>query len=167
MMEINEQTLTCDALDALNQALCREEDATAFYGELSERTLDGSSAKVFGELADESSAHAEILRKQIDELTKQDRWALPACVLACAIDAEYPPLPHDLASQRKKLAPDATELEAFLFAVERENENYRFYSERADPETDASAKQLYQYLVNESRRRYDLLYGNYMAVAGG
>ena len=160
------EPVTCDALDALNQTLCRQEDAQAFYSEVAERTMNLKGAEVFRELAADAQAQAEIIRDQIRSLTESNQWDLPECVLACDFSPESPRFPHELESQRQELRPDASEMEALLFAIEKVNEHYDYYVGRARAADDAQAKQLYEYLAEQARQRFEMLRLDYDSVSG-
>jgi len=157
--------LRCDPLEALNEALCREQEGYEFYLKAAEWTKNPTGAQRFRTLAGQASVQSELLEAQIEALTLNNTWMLPECVLDCAFDLEAPPYPRDEASLERELRPDASDLDAILFALQAENTNYGYYARQAKTSTDAQARKFYTYLAEQTRTRLDLLMLSYEGVA--
>lgn len=159
------QELTCDPVDALNEALCHEEEGYAFYLKAAERTTNPTGVTTFRSLADDAKMHAEIIQRQLDAFTEGNGWALPECVFDCQADLDKPLYPRGKDGLRKAIRPDESDVDAILFAIGIESDGYGRYSEQAKAATDAQAKSFYEYLAEEARSHYDLLRLNYESLA--
>ncbi|MBN1248203.1 MAG: hypothetical protein JXC32_11135 [Anaerolineae bacterium] len=151
------EQITCEPLEALNDALCHEEEARLFYQRASERTQDPSGAKMFADLADTAAAHIEILEKQVDTLTNEERWDLPECVFSCEADVEAPLFPRGREALEQTIRENTDDTEAVLFALETVNNTFELYRKHAMTSEDPMARQLYQYLADQARTQRDLL----------
>jgi rubrerythrin len=158
-------TMTCDPLDALNEALCHENEGHAFYLKAAKLTIDPKGAETFRSLAEDALLHAGIIEHQIDALQKSDEWALPECVFDCAADLDKPLYPRGKAIERA-IRDDATEMEALLFAIKTENDSFDLYSRHAAQANDAHARRFYEYLAEEARAHFNLLMLNYESLSG-
>ena len=160
-----ETRLSCDPLEALNDALCREQEGHAFYLKAAERTENPGGAGMFRTLADATSVQIELLEAQIEALTQNNTWMLPTCVLECEFDLESPPYPRDRATFEREIRPDASEADAVLFALQAENTNYSKYVQEAKATENDEARQFYTYLAENTRTQMDLLMLNYEGLA--
>jgi rubrerythrin len=163
------EQLTCDPIDALNEALCHEEEGRAFYLKAAQRTIDPKGADMFCSLADDAKMHAEIIQRQLDAFSEGNGWALPECVFDCQADLDNPLYPRGKGALEQTIRPDDSDLDAILFAIKTENDSFSLYSEHAKSSTDAQAKSFYEYLAEESRTHFNLLMLNYesLSSAGG
>lgn len=156
MAEMEEQ-ITCEPLEALNDALCHEEEARLFYQKAAERTKDPKGAQMFLDLADTAASHIEILEQQVDTLTDEDRWALPECVFSCEADLDAPLFPRGREALEETIRENTDDTEAVLFALETVNNTFELYRKHALSSEDEMARQLYQYLADQARTQRDLL----------
>jgi hypothetical protein len=122
---------SCDPLEALNDALCREQEGREFYLKAAEKTKNSRGAEMFRSLAKEVSAQIDLLESQIDALTKDNTWMLPECVLACEYDLEHAPYPRDPKTFEKEIGRDTNEFDAILYALQAEHTNYGAYLDSA------------------------------------
>lgn len=156
-----ETGLSCDPLEALNEALCHEQEGYEFYFKAADRTEDPNGTMMFLSLADIASIQVELLESQINALTENNTWMLPECVLDCAFDLETAPFPRDRVSFEREIRPDASELDAIIYALQAENTNYSTYVKQAKASANREAQQFYTYLAEQTRTRMDLLMLNY------
>jgi rubrerythrin len=157
--------MTCDPLNALNEALCNENEGRAFYLKAAGLTVDPKGSKMFRSLADDAALHAGIVERQIKAIKEGDVWSLPECVLDCTADLEQPLYPRG-AQIEKAIRADATETDALLMAIKIENDSYDLYSRHATEADDADARRFYQYLAEEARAHFNLLMLNYESLSG-
>ncbi|MBN1642845.1 MAG: ferritin family protein [Anaerolineae bacterium] len=157
--------LTCDPLDALNEALCHEQEGQAFYQKAAKRTVDRKGVEMFRSLADDAALHIDIVQRQIDALTEGDAWLLPECVFDCRADLEAPLYPRGEQALKEAIRPDASDLDALLFALKTENDSFDLYRRHALASEDARARQLYEYLAEEARSHFNLLMLNYESLS--
>jgi rubrerythrin len=157
--------LTCDPLDALNEALCHEQEGQIFYQNAAQRTVDAEGAKMFRSLAEDATLHSEIVQRQIDALTEGEEWLLPECVFDCQADLDKPLYPRGEQALKEAIRPDASDLDALLFALKTENDSFDLYRRHASASQDERARQLYEYLAEEARSHFDLLMLNYESLS--
>jgi rubrerythrin len=157
--------LTCDPLDALNEALCHEQEGQAFYKKAAQRTVDAKGANMFHSLAEDAALHIEIVQRQIDALAQGEPWLLPECVFECQTDLETPLYPRGEQALKKAIRPDASDTDALLFALKTENDSFDLYRRHASAAQDPRARQLYEYLAEEARSHFNLLMLNYESLS--
>jgi rubrerythrin len=160
---------TCDPINALNEALCHEEEGRAFYLKAAERTVDPKGAETFRSLAEDAKMHAEIIQRQLDAFGEGNGWNLPECVFDCQADLDKPLYPRGEDALERTIRPDDSDLDAILFAIKTENDSFNLYREHFGSATDAQAKSFYEYLAEEARAHFNLLMLNYesLSSAGG
>lgn len=155
----------CDSLEALNDALCREQESHDFFIKASKRTLNTKGAEMFLDLAEQAQVQIHILEDQIEALTANNIWMLPECVLACKYDLETYPYPRDIKTFNKEIRPDLNDMNAIIYALSAENANYGVYIELAKITQNSEARQFYTYLAEHARLRIDMLMLNYEFVS--
>ncbi len=155
---------TADAArQALERALCLEVDGEEFYRQSAERTTDAGGRAMFLELAGQEAEHQALIRHQIASLQASGRWAADARITPTACDLTQSLFPQG-AARAKATGPRANELEALWFALEKENESYELYRQRALEAGDPAATALYQYLMAAEREHFNTLMTNYEAI---
>lgn len=159
------EQMTCDALDALNEALCQENEGHEFYLKAAELTVDPKGAETFRSLADDARLHAGMIQRQIDALEESDEWSLPECVFDCQADLEKPLYPRGDKIEQA-ISADANEMDALLMAIKTENDSFDLYSRHAAESDDANARRFYEYLAEEARTHFNLLMLNYESLTG-
>jgi rubrerythrin len=158
-------TETNAALDALKKALVLEQNGQRFYLEATERTADPKGANMFRSLADDEVIHAKVIQRQIDALAEGGNWVSPEGVDEVKADLETPLFPEGKVELEKAIRPDASDLDALLFALKIENDSFNLYAEQAKVAKDPNAKRLYEFLVDAERTHFDLLMLNYESLS--
>jgi hypothetical protein len=148
------------ALDALKQAIELETKGHEFYLKTAQRVTDPTGAEMFRSLADDEVLHKNILNRQLESLTGGKGWILPEGVGKHKADLETPLFPEGKALETA-VQPDASEMNALLFAIGIENDSFNLYAEQARAAQDANAKQIYEFLVDAERTHFNLLMLNY------
>ena len=152
---------TNTALAALNQAIELELEGQRFYLEAAERTSNPKGAEMFRSLADDEVIHERILRRQLDALDKGEGWILPEGVAEVTSDLTAPLFPEGEEAFQKTVRPDASDLDALLFALQIENESFNLYRELAQTTDDPNGKRMYEYLADAERGHFEQLMLNY------
>jgi len=153
------------AVVALQKAYKLERDGQEFYTQAAERTVDPKGAEMFRSLADDEVLHAQIIQRQMDSLAEGQGWASAADLDVGDVDLDAPLFPEGKVALDKAIRPDASDLDALLFALKIENDSFSLYVEQAKSATDANAKRMYEYLVGAERTHFDLLMTNYEAIS--
>lgn len=158
-------TDTGAAIDALRQALELERSGYRFYTEAAERTLDARGSEMFRSLADDERMHRQVIERQIDALSAHEGWVLPVDIKDLEVDLAAPLFPKGKVDLEKAVQPDASDLDALLFALKIENDSFDLYAEQARAAQDPNARRLYEYLVDAERTHFNLLMLNYESLS--
>jgi len=142
-------------LEPLRQGMINEIRGRKLYLEAAERCDDPAGAKMFESLASDEDQHLEILQQQYSAVTKSGKWLS----LDDARDATEPPPDLDLFPEGAEdlLPPDADDLKALEVAMGYEKRGYDLYKAAAAAATDLAAKAMYEFLVQEESRHYELV----------
>jgi rubrerythrin len=157
------------ALAALNQAIELEVKGQRFYLEAAERTTNPKGAEMFRSLADDEVIHERILRRQLDALTQGEGWVpvlsmvegLPEDVAEVKADLTTPLFPEGEEAFQKVVQPDASDMDALLFALQIENESFDLYRKMAEKTNDPNGKRMFEHLAEAERGHFELLMLNY------
>ena len=79
-------------------------------------------------------------------------------------DLVTPLFPEGKLELEKAIQPDASDLDALLFALKIENDSFNLYAEQAQAAQDPNARSLYEYLVDAERTHFNLLMLNYESL---
>ena len=147
------------ALQALRQAMRLEEDGYEFYTEAAERTADPRGREMFLSLADDEELHLRTVQDQYEALSSGKGWLSFSDE---EMDIELVGLGEPLFPPEKEaVSPEASDIDALLFALQIENESYEFYGKAAAETADPAGKAMYQYLADQERTHFDILMLNY------
>jgi rubrerythrin len=155
---------TSAAVNALQQALELERSGYRFYTEAAERTVDPKGGEMFRSLAGDEMMHQQVIERQIDALSADGGWVLPEGAKDVAVDLESLLFPEGKINFEKAIQPDASDLDALLFALKIENDSFDLYTAQAKAAKDPNAKSLYEYLVDAERTHFNLLMLNYESL---
>jgi rubrerythrin len=158
------EQITCDPLDALNEALCHEQEGRQFYLKAIERTVDPKGQATFRSLAEDAQLHIEIIQRQIEAFERETGWSLPECVFDCQADLDEPLYPRGKKALEAAVALDDSDLDALLFAIKTENDSFDLYTRHARSSADGQARAFYEYLAEEARAHFNLLMLNYESI---
>ena len=157
-------TDTKAALTVLQQALELEQRGYEFYVLAAARTVDSTGKAMLLSLADDEVLHQKAIQRQIDSLGQGGGWALPEDLPTVDADLSSPLFPAGKVELQKAIQPDASDLDALLFALKIENDSFALYAEQAKQATDPNAKRLYMYLVDAERAHFNMLMNNYESL---
>jgi len=157
-------TDTSAAVTALQQALELERSGYRFYTGAAERTVDPKGSEMFRSLAGDEMLHEQIIKRQIDALGQDRGWVLPEGAQDIKVDLAAPLFPEGKVELDKAIQPDASDVEALLFALKIENDSFDLYTKQAKAAQDPDAKRLYGYLVDAERTHFNLVMLNYESI---
>ena len=150
------------ALRALRQAMRLEEDGHKFYTEAAERTADQHGRGMFLSLADDEKLHLRIVQDQYEALSTGQGWVSFSEALELKpVDVDKPLFPVEGQALDKAIGPEASDTEALLFAIQKENESYELYRKAATETADPAGQDMYQRLASYERVHFDILMLNY------
>ena len=150
------------ALQALRQAIRLEQDGYKFYAEAAERMADPRGREMFLSLADDEKLHLRIVRDQYEALNAGKGWVSFSEVLDLKpVDLDKPLFPPGGEAVEKAIAPETSDTDAMLFAMQKENESYELYRKAATETDDPTGKDMYQRLASYERVHFDVLMLNY------
>ena len=150
------------ALQALRQAIRLEQDGYKFYTEAAERMADPRGREMFLSLADDEKLHLRIVQDQYEALSAGKGWVSFSEALEVEpVDLDEPLFPPERAALEKAIGPEASDTDALLFAMQKENESYELYRKAAAETDDPTGKDMYQRLASYERVHFDVLMLNY------
>jgi len=152
------------ALSALQQALALEEKGLKFYQEAAKRTVDPRGAAMFRSLADDEKLHRQVVQRQIDSLGKGQGWARLNEIGDVHADLQTPLFPAGKLALEKAIRPDASDIDAILFALKIENDSFDLYASQAKATQDPNAKRMFEFLTDAERSHFNLLMLNYESL---
>ncbi|GAB4403342.1 MAG: hypothetical protein Kow00123_14360 [Anaerolineales bacterium] len=146
-------------LEPLRQGMINEIRGRAFYLEAAKRSAHPAGAKMFTSLAHDEEGHLQVLQQQYQAITKKGQWL----TLEDARKGTEPPPELNLFPEGtgKDLPDDADDLKALELAMGFEKRGYELYKRAAESSQDLTAKAMYEFLVQEESRHYDLLQNSY------
>jgi len=74
---------------------------------------------------------------------------------------DKPLFPPESADLEKAIGSEASDTDALLFAMQKENESYELYRKAATETADPAGKEMYQRLASYERVHFDILMLNY------
>jgi rubrerythrin len=150
------------ALQALHQAIRLEQDGYKFYTEAAERTADPRGREMFESLADDERLHLRIVQDQYEALSAGKEWVSFSEALELKpVDVDKPLFPPEREALEKAIGPEASDTDALLLAIQKENESYELYRGAAAETADPAGKDMYQRLASYEHVHFDILMLNY------
>ena len=150
------------ALQALRQAMRLEEDGYRFYTQAAERTADPRGKEMFLSLADDEKLHLRIVQGQYEALSSGKGWlSFSEDLELKPVEVDKPLFPPGKEAVERAVSPEASDTDALLFAMQKENESYELYRKAAAETADPSGKDMYQRLASYERTHFEILMLNY------
>lgn len=153
------------ALNALKQALELEKEGHQFYQKAANRTIDPKGAAMFRSLADDELKHQQMIQRQIDALTKGQDWLDLNEIGDVQVDLQTPLFPAGKLEIEKAIQPDASDMDALLFALKIENDSFDLYAKQARVSQDLNAIHMFGSLAAAERTHFNLLMLNYESLS--
>ncbi len=152
------------ALDILQQAAEKEQDARRFYLDAAGQTGDPRGQEMYRFLADEEAIHLRVVQIQIKALSEGQGWIASPEVQPTA----FQPIPTLFQSPREKLRerirPDDRDLDALIVALEIEDLSFKGYSQAHEQTSDPLGKQILGYLARAEQNHFNLVMQNYESL---
>jgi len=139
--------------DIIKSAIKMEEEGREFYKKAEGCTKDPFGKKMYASLAEDEVRHRELLERLLKN----------APPTAKELDV---PLPKDrlrsvFASTDKtvceRIPSTAGDIEAITFAMGKETESYKMYSDAAKQATDTPVKAMFERMAREENQHYEIL----------
>ncbi|MFC1576965.1 ferritin family protein [Candidatus Omnitrophota bacterium] len=144
--------------DALKQALDMEKKGYEFYNEMSEKSENDITKKTFAFLAKDEMLHLDSIKKFHEAVGADEKT--PAFDLNAAKKdrgtdrAIFSERLSDLTEKIKRADDDK---KAFDFAMEFENNGYRYYQNMLKEAKDENLIRLLNFLIEEENEHYELI----------
>jgi rubrerythrin len=153
-----------DAITALEEAKCMEQEGQAFYRKAAQQTRDEKGRQVFLSLVADEVHHERLIQRELDSLVQAGEWTPLPDVSPASCDLTEPIFPQGRAGLAKAVEADAGESEALLVALEMENNSYDLYRRRAAASTNTAERTMYEFFADQERNHFDLLMSNYQSM---
>jgi len=150
MSPIDEKTL-----EPLRQGMINEIRGHTFYLEAAKRSKHAAGTKMFESLARDEEMHLKVLEQQYHAITKQGQWLTMDD--ARKAKAPAPKLNLFPTGVEKQLPAGADDLKALEIAMGFEKRGYDLYKTAAESSADLTARAMYEFLVQEEGRHYELI----------
>ena len=144
--------------EVLRDALEMEEKGHKFYVEAGQKNLNNITKKTFKFLADSEILHIETIKNFHNTLKEEGE--LPSIELSNIKNKRLEDLnifSKNIASLKEKIKPNDDEGKILKFAMEFENNGYRYYENMLKQAKDEKLITFLKFLLQEESRHYDLL----------
>ncbi len=139
--------------ETVEKAIKMETDAVKFYKEASQKTSHPFGRKMFEGFVKDEARHLRMLEDILKGLDIDPH-------VQCLGDVRT--VFSDLRDQMlERIAATTDEKEAIRIAMKMEQEGYRYYKEALENATDPTEKRLFEVLMKEEERHYQLLNNTY------
>ncbi|MCX8012174.1 MAG: ferritin family protein [Desulfobacterota bacterium] len=134
-------------LEALSQALKREEEGRAYYQKALMNTTNELGKRMFEFLVRAEESHIQKIKQIYDSLENSVKWANiisnPIEKSGKAVCAEI------ISSFKEDIKGEVDDIQALKIALKMEDESIKFYQCQAEATEDLAEKKFYLLLVNE------------------
>jgi rubrerythrin len=165
------------ALAVIRRAIHNEVAGQRFYNDASFYCVDPWAKDMFAGLAREEENHTQLLLAEYESLSSTGQWLDPDAVIASGVGVDITKFtfPDDEAAEElfppQWSAADAIDrrgddLAALAFGIQMEQQAIALYEQEADSRADPAAQKAYGFLVDEERRHYRELKGQWERLAG-
>ena len=143
--------------EALSMAIEMEKEGRDFYLKTADKSADQMTREVFEFLANEELKHIEAIKTFYDNEIAGEKTD---------IDKVLPDQTPEVARQaifnlfkglEQKVPSDKPDMEAYAFARDFEKNGEKFYRQAAAKATDAEVKKLFEFLVEEELRHFQMI----------
>jgi rubrerythrin len=164
-------------LAVLQQAIHNEIAGQRFYSDASFYCLDPWAKELFASLAREEERHTQLLLIEYQSLETKGQWIEPDQALLSNTWVDITRFTFSDDEPAHELFPSqwsanqavdrrADDLAALAFGIGMEQQALALYGEQLERNTDAAAREAYQFLVEEERRHYRQLKDQWERLAG-
>jgi len=141
---------------ALKDAIDMERKGYQFYNMISKRALNKVTKKTFGSMADYEMLHIESIKNFYN--AKRNKGEFPAFSIGRPVKKrinERRIFSRTINELRGKVSPSDDDKRACEFAMEFENEGYRFYRDMLRKAKDKNLRKLLNFLLEEESGHFE------------
>ena len=160
------QKETGNALEILRGAMQLEREGRDFYLKAAEATRDEKARETFTILADDEEKHYNLVKRQHDALSMDNRWIDLPEVRRVRIDLDRPLFPKGKEALERVVTPRSSDLDALLFGLDIENRSYDLYRRAALETRGTPGRAMFEFLAAQERGHFDILMMRYEYLAG-
>lgn len=153
------------ALAILKRAMQIEQEGNEFYLAAARTTQDQNGQDIFRALADDEQRHFDLIRRQYQSLTRNNRWA-KSQINPAPVDLGKPLFPGGRQALQKAVTSQSNGRDALLFGLEIERKSYDLYRAAVTDAANSLGKAMFEFLAGEERGHFDILMIRYDAVFG-
>ncbi len=151
--------------EALRGALEMEEKGQAFYRKAAEESRNDVAKKTFKFLADDELLHIETIKNFYK--TMKEKGDFPLVELSGIKSKRFKNFGiflKSMSSLKEKIKSDDDEKKALKFAMEFENDGYKYYEDMLKKTKDEKLIKFLKFLLDEESHHYDLLKNTYSYI---
>lgn len=154
------------ALTILERAMDIEQEGQGFYLKASQTTRDEKGREIFATLAGDEQKHYNLIRRQYDALTKEEKWREFPEIKPITSSLERPLFPIGKEALKKAITDKSSDRDALLFGLEIETKSYNLYCGAASETEAPLGKRMFEFLAGEERGHFNILMMRYDALFG-
>jgi len=157
---------TANALTILNQAMQLEQEGRGFYLKAAQTTKDEKGQEIFRTLASDEQNHFNLIQRQHQALTRQNKWISSPQIKPTPLDLTKPLFPKGREALEKAVSQKSADRDALLFGLEIETKSYDLYRKAASETTNQLGKSMFEFLAGEEKGHFDILMMRYDFLFG-
>jgi len=149
---------------AIEMGIQLERDGREFYLKAAERTNDERGKTMFRSLAHDEAIHLRVLEQQLEAIQLSDHGRDLSEVEQASADWNTPLFPKSPDLFDKTVDPEASDLDALVFAIQIEHKSFELYREMANESEDPPAIEMFKWLAGAERSHFNQLMLNYESL---
>ena len=146
-----------DQKEALALSIEMEKEGYSFYKKTAENAADEMTKDVFEFLAKEELKHIDAIKTYYDAEIANSKVDIASIKGSQAHEDAKKAILNLFEGLDKKVPVDKPDLEAYRFARDFEKNGERFYREAASEATDPNVIKLFEFLVEEELRHFQMI----------
>jgi rubrerythrin len=165
------------ALAVIQHAIHNEIAGQRFYSDAAFYCIDPWAKDVFATLAQDEERHTQLLLAEYKALETHGTWIDPDVALASGVQVDITGFTFPEDEPAAELFPPqmaashavdrrADDLAALAFGIQMEQKAISLYESEAGENTDPSAQEAYQFLIEDETRHYRQLREQWERLAG-
>lgn len=138
-------------MNSLEFAINMELDGQKYYSEQAENNKNNSLHTIFQLLAKDEGCHAEMLKKELREVTYE--------LIDNNILSESNNVFRGMGDFKNKFSAIPNQLEVYRLALEKEQQSIDLYEKFLDDARDDNSKKLFEFLVEQEKNHFKIFDG--------
>ncbi len=143
--------------EALSMAIEMEQEGRTFYLKTAEKTTDKMTKEVFEFLANEESKHIDAIKTFYDNVIAGTKSNYHEIIGGNTPEIAKKAIYNLFKGLSEKVPTDKPDIEAYGFARDFEKNGEKFYREAAQKAEDENVKLLFEFLVDEEVRHFEMI----------